>query len=129
MEVLDETQHLLCGRTQPDVVKHLKITFNWSVRNRREDLALPLQSHAGSAVARQTRTIKIPGFDSRSCQKSGTTETNFSCAYFHRGLGGSGNPLETVGPVVGAVASSNYRYQTNTLTTTRKEAFRAIDCE
>ena len=48
------------------------------------------------------------GFDSRSREKAGTTETRIFYVLTFTVVSVVRNPLETVGPVVGAVASSNY---------------------
>ena len=48
------------------------------------------------------------GFDSRSREKAGTTETQIFHVFTFTGISVVRNPLITVGPVVGVVASSNY---------------------
>ena len=48
------------------------------------------------------------GFDSRSREKTGTTETRIFHVLTFTVVSVVRNPLETVGPVVGTVASSNY---------------------
>ena len=63
-------------------------------------------SHGGSAVARRTRNLKVSGSIPRSREKAGTTETLIFHVLTFTVVSVVRNPLETVGPVVGAVASS-----------------------
>ena len=65
------------------------------------------KSHGGSAAARRTRTIKVSGSNPAPVKKPAPHETIFHVLTFTV-VSVVRNPLETVGPVVGAVASSNY---------------------
>ena len=69
--------------------------------------SMTAESHGGSAVARRTRTIKVSGSIPAPVKKAGTTEIIFHVLTFTV-VSVVSNPLETVAPVAGAVASSNY---------------------
>ena len=69
-------------------------------------------SHGGSAPSAVGSASdsyhKGLGFDSRNREKAGTTETRIFHVLTFTAVSVVRNPLETVGPVVEAVASSNY---------------------